>query len=330
MPGSSWLKLYFFSDCSALKEWLYCSAPTMPALDQNVNVTCGICGILVTNKNLSRHKSRCSGGTLLCTQCPNFSTKSQNDLNYHTAKKHSAPKFEFIFKCKLFYQEFPRFYALRQHKNTQLGIQIGSRIRDVDVEQIVGDVEDQRFREELRSCQHFLVDSELERARHKVFNYALKFLNEIVVNEKRSFFQQFKMCSKSASGFWFLFEKHRRWRIPKNSRTRKQYLAGSIQTCVHPFRLGQVERLSNKTDVIESCSREKMNTKWRFYHLTNSTVFAVLLKDVPMGCSNAVLPEHLLRNRTINCLTYEENTHTPYNGNLCLLRALALHLHGTQ
>ena len=50
-------------------------------------------------------------------QCPNFSTKSQNDLNYHIAKKHSAQKLDVTFKCKLCYQEFPGFYALRQHIN---------------------------------------------------------------------------------------------------------------------------------------------------------------------------------------------------------------------
>ena len=73
-----------------------------------------------------------------------------------------------------------------------------------------------------------------------------------------------------------------------------------------------------------------MNTKWRFDKLTNLTVFAALHKDVPMGCNNAVLPEPLLKNHTINCLTFEESTRQPYNGNLCLFRALDLHLHGTQ
>ena len=48
----------------------------------------------------------------------------------------------------------------------------------MDVVHIVGDVEDQRLREELCSCQHFLVGSELERARHKVFNYAVETLNK--------------------------------------------------------------------------------------------------------------------------------------------------------
>ena len=49
-----------------------------------------------------------------------------------------------------------------------------------------------------------------------------------------------------------------------------------------------------------------------------------------MGCKNVILPEPLLRIGTINCLTYEEKTRQPYNDNLCLIRALALQLHGTQ
>ena len=35
-------------------------------------------------------------------------------------------------------------------------------------------------------------------------------------------------------------------------------------------------------------------------------------------------------NCTIKCLTFEESTRQPYNDNLCLFRALALNLHGTQ
>ena len=36
------------------------------------------------------------------------------------------------------------------------------------------------------------------------------------------------------------------------------------------------------------------------------------------------------KNHTINCLTFEENTRQPYNDNLCLFRALALHMHKNQ
>ena len=62
----------------------------MAALDQNVKVTCENCGSSVTKNQLSRHKSRCSGGKLYCPKCPNFFTKSRDDLSYHIAQKHSA------------------------------------------------------------------------------------------------------------------------------------------------------------------------------------------------------------------------------------------------
>ena len=99
--------------------------------------------------------------------------------------------------------------------------------------------------------------------------------------------------------------------------------------CTHDD-LAKLKDFLNKNDVIESCSRERMNTKWRFHKLINLTIFAALLKNVPMGCKDAVLPEPLLRNGTIKCLTFEENRRQPYNDNLCLFRALALHIHGNQ
>ena len=85
----------------------------MPALDRKVKVTCENCATSVTKQHLSRHKSRCSDGTLYCTQCPNFSTKSRDDLNYHIAKQHSAPRPSITYKCKLCQVAFPGYYALR-------------------------------------------------------------------------------------------------------------------------------------------------------------------------------------------------------------------------
>ena len=49
-----------------------------------------------------------------------------------------------------------------------------------------------------------------------------------------------------------------------------------------------------------------------------------------MGCKEAVLPEFHLRNPSINCFTHEQNTKRTYKENLCLFRALALHLHGNE
>ena len=106
-------------------------------------------------------------------------------------------------------------------------------------------------------------------------------------------------------------------------------LGGSKLVCTHSD-LAKLKDFLNKTDVIESLNREKINTKWMFYKLTDLTVFAAILKEVPMGYRNATLTEPVLKNHTINCVMFQENTRQPYKDNLCLVRALALHLLGTQ
>ena len=50
-----------------------------------------------------------------------------------------------------------------------------------------------------------------------------------------------------------------------------------------------------KLDVVDNCTRETADTKWKIYKLRNVTIFASLLKDVPMGCKDTVLPEPLLK-----------------------------------
>ena len=85
-----------------------------------------------------------------------------------------------------------------------------------------------------------------------------------------------------------------------------------------------------KMDVVDLCTQERAKNKWKFYKLTNLTVFVALLNDVPMGCKDSVLPEPLLKNQIVNCLTFEKNTRKPYNDILCLFRAVALHLFGNE
>ena len=135
----------------------------MPSLNRNEKVTCENCGVQITKLNLARHKENCSAGTLYSTQYPNFSTKSGDDINYHIARQHSAAGPSIQYKCKLCHAEFTGFYALRQHKNTQHGTQIGFGASNFDLEDIVGDADDQSLREDLQSCTHFLVESEKQK-----------------------------------------------------------------------------------------------------------------------------------------------------------------------
>ena len=92
--------------------------------------------------------------------------------------------------------------------------------------------------------------------------------------------------------------------------------------------LEKIKNVLSSTNVIEASTKELANTKSKFYKLTNVFVFAALLQKVPSGCKDAVLPEPLAKKHTVNCLTYKKNTRKRYNGNLCLFKALVLHLHG--
>ena len=55
---------------------------------------------------------------------------------------------------------------------------------NIDVEDIVGDVDDQSLREESQPCRHFVVDSEIQKRRHSVFNFAVSNLTAQVIEEK--------------------------------------------------------------------------------------------------------------------------------------------------
>ena len=303
----------------------------MPSLNRNEKVTCENCGVQVTKYHLARHKKICSAGTLYCFQCPNFSTLSRDDLNYHIAKQHSAAGPSKTYKCTLCHAEFPGFYALGQHKMVQHGTQIGLGASNIDVEDIVGDVDDQSLREELHSCKPFLVDSEIQKGRHSVFIFAVNNLTAQVIEEKLDcVLDKLKCVSKLNLALGFTL---------KNIKdgTFRYFYAHENNTLLEQSKLvsnrddmAKLKEILKKTDVIESCTKERSNTKWRFFKLTNLTIFAALLKDIPMGCKGAVLPESLLRNPPIYCLTFERNTRQPYKDNLCLFRALALHLHGNE
>ena len=195
----------------------------------------------------------------------------------------------------------------------------------------MGDVDDQSLREELQSCRHFLDDSEIQKGRHSMFNFASNELTAQVIEEKLArILDKLKCVAKLNLALGFILKNIEDGKF-------RYYYAHENKTLLEQSKLvsnkddmTKLKEILKKTDLIESCTKERSNTKWRFFKLTNLTIFAALLRDIPMGCKDAVLPESLLKNHTVNCLTFEKNRRKPYNDNLCLLRALALHLHGNQ
>ena len=300
----------------------------MPALDQNVKVTCRNCGTSVTIKHLSEHKSSCSGGILYCPKCPNFSSKSRDDLKYHIAKKHATPRVKNTHNCKVCFKEFSGFYTLRQHKTRNHGIQMKSA--EFNVNNFLED-DDAELKEDFQACQHFLVDSELEKGRRRVFNFAMSTFDNSLIKKKLDLvFKRLKCAAKLNLAFGFVLENVdngscRFFYAHENSTVMER----SKYVCT-PDDITKPKEKLQKMDIIDLCTRERANTKWKFYKLTNLTSFAAQLKDVPMGCKDSVLPELLLKNQKTKCFTYEQNTKKPYKDSLCVFRALSLHLHGNE
>ena len=153
----------------------------------------------------------------------------------------------------------------------------------------MNEVDDTSREEELLSSQHSFVDFELERVRH-VFNYAIENLNAAIVDEKLDhIFYNLKWGAKVNLAFGFNLKNKedgglRSFYAHKNI----AQLDRSKLLCIKDD-LAKLKDIFMKTDVIECCNGERMNTGWWFYNIRVSTVFAAWLKDVPRACKDAVL-----------------------------------------
>ena len=197
--------------------------------------------------------------------------------------------------CK---DKFTGFYALRQHKSQVHGHTFGT---SDDSSPLLDGIDDDSLKEELRACQHFVVNSQMEKRCQRVFNFALDSFSAEKLNSKLDYlFQQLKCAAKVNLAFVFLL------RNIEDASCRYFY-AHENNTLLEKSKLLStgddlefIKTLLAGKDFIESCTRERVNTKWRFLKLTNVTIFAALLKDIPMGCKVAMLHEPLLKNRTVN------------------------------
>ena len=184
-------------------------------------------------------------------------------------------------------------------------------------------------KEELKTCKHFLMDSEMENGRHRVYNFAMDTLDPKCLLENLDIvFDCLKGVAKLNVAFGFVLKyvedgSCRHYYAHENKTLlEKSKLVGTTED------LTKITKIPSNTDVIESCTKEGTNTKMNLYKLTNVTYFAPLLKEVPMGCIDTLLQDPLLKIHSVKCSTIEENTRSPYSDILYVFRTLAIHLHG--
>ena len=171
----------------------------------------------------------------------------------------------------------------------------------------------------------------MENGRHRVFNFAMSPFDMCLLNDKLDYvFKELEYAAEVNLAFGFVLKN-----VEDGScsyfyaHENNTVMERSKLVCTQADMINLKNRMQ-KMDIVDICSREVSNKMWKFGTQTNLTIFASLLKDVPMGCKDTVLLEPLMKNHNVNCLTFERNTRQPYNDNLCLFRALALHLHGNE
>ena len=191
------------------------------------------------------------------------------------------------------------------------------------------DNDSESLKEELAACQPLLDNMHAEHGRREVFNFSISDLDTKEINKKLDeVFANLNCAAKINLALGFLLQN-----IESND-YRYNYPHENNLLLDRDFLLSNKNDLLNiqneieKLDLIERCTQERQNSKWRFTVITNVADFAALLTNIPMGCTDSPLPETLLRNTEVNCLL--SNGHDePYNDILCLFRAIAIHLFGS-
>ena len=236
-------------------------------------------------------------------------------------------------KCVVCQKQFPSFYSLQLHRkkvyqaSTKIGSSSTNRVREI-LQKVDNDSES--LKEELAACQHLLDDMHAEHVRQEVFNFSLFDLGTKKTNEKLDdVFANLNCAAKINLALVLLLQK-----IETNN-NRYYYPHENNLLLDRAFLLSNKNDLLNlqneieKLDLIETCTEERQNSKWRFTVIKIVTVFAALLTNLSMGCTDTPLPEPLLRKPEVNRLV--SNGHDePYNDNLCLFCAIAVHLFGSE
>ena len=132
-----------------------------------------------------------------------------------------------------------------------------------------------QLRDELNACQYFLTDTEMENGRLKVFNFQLSKLDPNLVNEKLDqVFEKLDCAAKINIALGFVFRnietsKYRYFYAHENN----TLFDKSILLCTKADSTTMQNKVK-KQDIIEICTQERQNTKWRFKLIANVTIFA--------------------------------------------------------
>ena len=98
-------------------------------------------------------------------------------------KKHTSSQPKTIYICQLC-QVFAGFQLARLHRQKIHNVEAVLESKIIDITDLVRPIDNESLMEELQTCKHFPVDSEIKTAGHRVFIFAKETLHGHTVSQK--------------------------------------------------------------------------------------------------------------------------------------------------
>ena len=174
-----------------------------------------------------------------------------------------------------------------------------------------------------------LVDSELVRGRQHVLNFASNRIDSSFLMDKLQYVYENLQCANINMALGFVLRNVEDGKCRYFYAHENNLLLERSQLIANKEHLLELQKSVDDVNIVELSARERSSTKWKFLFATNVTFFAALLKSIPVGCKDILLPPHLVKRADVNCFTFKSNKER-YNDNLCLLRAVCMHKTGTE
>ena len=125
--------------------------------------------------------------------------------------------------------------------------------------------EDKSFKVDLQSCRHFLVDSEIQKGTHSVFNFVVNKLTAQVIEGKLDpVSDRLKCAAKLNSALGFILKNIEDGKFRYFHAHENNTLLEKSKLVNNKEYMSKLKDILKKTAVIGSCTKEVSNTKWRF------------------------------------------------------------------
>ena len=140
-------------------------------------------------------------------------------------------------------------------KKSEHGLHMESA--ELDVSNLLED-DDADLKEELQACQHFLVDSELEKGRHRVFNFATSTFDNCLIKRKVDLvFNGLKCAAKLNLAFGFVLKNVEDVSCKYFCAHENNTLMERSKLVCTPDDIINLKEKLQKLDIVDLCTRER-------------------------------------------------------------------------